>query len=105
MARALAQQPSILLLDEPTNHLDLSNRGRVLSVMRESAAAGGAVIFTTHDPAAAAAVARRMVLLRDGQVLAAGPVDEVFTGKNLSAVYGTPLRVRRVEGEWVVLGG
>ena len=103
LARALAQQPSILLLDEPTNHLDLSNRGHVLRLLRTLASAGTAVIFTTHDAAAAAAVAEHAVLLREGRVLDAGAVEQVFTDANLSALYRTPIRVRQLEGQLVIL--
>jgi iron complex transport system ATP-binding protein len=103
LARALAQQPSILLLDEPTNHLDLSNRGHVLRILRALAAAGTAVIFTTHDAAAAASVAEQAILMREGRVVDAGAVEQVFTDANLSAVYRTPIRVRRVEGQLVIL--
>ena len=103
LARALTQQPSILLLDEPTNHLDLSNRSHVLQMLRTLAAAGTTVIYTTHDAAAAASVAEHAILLRDGHVLDAGAVAQVFTDANLSAVYRTPIRVRQLEGQLVIL--
>ena len=104
-ARVLAQDPAIFLLDEPTNHLDLSNRGQILSILRMLAQQEAAVVFTTHDPAAAAAVAHQSILLQDGHVLAAGPVAQIFTDENLSKLYETPLRVRRFEGELVILTG
>ena len=34
VARALTQQPKLLLLDEPTSHLDLSNKSRLIQVLR-----------------------------------------------------------------------
>lgn len=103
LARAVAQQPAVLLLDEPTNHLDLSNRGHVLHLMRSLAASGNAVIFTTHDAGAAALVADNAILLRDGKILDAGAVEQVFTDANLSAVYQTSVRVHRLENRLVVL--
>ena len=103
LARALAQQPTILLLDEPTNHLDLSNRGHVLKILRALAAAGTTVVFTTHDAAAAASVAEHAILMREGRVLDAGAVAQVFTDANLSAVYRTPIRVRQLEEQLVIL--
>ena len=103
LARALAQRPRILLLDEPTNHLDLSNRGRVLQMMRTLAAQGVAVIFTTHDATAAATVAQSVILMRDGQTVAAGPMTAVMTDANLTHLYQTPVRVRQVDDRLVVL--
>lgn len=102
MARALAQQPRVLLLDEPTAHLDLSNRDRVLHVLRAQARAGVTVIFTTHDPNLAASIADYGILMRRGTVLAAGKLETTLTVENLSATYGIPVRVMRVEGRLFV---
>ncbi len=103
LARALAQEPRVLLLDEPTAHLDLGNRGRVLDLVRQEVASGVTAIFTTHDPDLAAALANHVVLMRAGQVLAAGSLEDVFTAENLSRTYDVPVRVLQVEDHRVVL--
>lgn len=103
VARALAQEPRILLLDEPTSHLDLGNQKRVLQLMRTLAAQGTTVIFTTHDPGAAALVADYVVLMRDGQVLAAGENGTALTAERLTATYGVPITVIEVDGRHVVV--
>lgn len=102
VARALAQQTRILLLDEPTSHLDLSNKFRVLDILRGLAKEGATILFTTHDPEAASLVADGLVLVAKGQVLAAGSVDETFTAEKLSATYGVEVEVLRVDGRKVV---
>jgi iron complex transport system ATP-binding protein len=102
IARALAQQPRILLLDEPTAHLDLGNRNRILGILRDMHRAGATVVLTTHDPDAAAAVADFVVLMRPGQPLEAGPPDAVLTESQLSATYGVPVQVLRVDHRLVV---
>lgn len=71
--------------------------------MRVLAAQGVAVVFTTHDATAAASVAQAVILMRQGQALAAGATADVMTDANLSVLYQTPVRVRQVEGHLVVL--
>lgn len=103
VARALAQQPRVLLLDEPTAHLDLSNQGRLLGILRELVKQGTTLVLTTHDPNLAALLADLIVLIRDGQVLAAGPPDSTLTANALSDTYGLPVDVRDVDNRRVVL--
>jgi iron complex transport system ATP-binding protein len=98
VARALAQKPRILLLDEPTSHLDLSNRDRILNVLRALAHDGVTIIFTTHDPNLVAAMADSVVLMRQGALLSAGPIATTLTAKHLSATYGLPVEVVSLHG-------
>ncbi len=68
IARALAQEPRLLLLDEPTSHLDLSNKARLIHLLKRLNAEGVTVIFTTHEPEVASALATHMILMREGRV-------------------------------------
>lgn len=102
IGRALAQHPAILLLDEPTSHLDLANRRRVRDVLRQLVADGITVVCTTHDPALAADMADALILMRDGKIIAAGPIETTLTSENLSATYSLTVTARRVEGEWLI---
>lgn len=102
LARALAQGPRLLLMDEPLAHLDLSNKARILAVIRRLAAAGTAVLFTTHEPDLAPRVAGQVVLMRGGRLVASGPTEQVMTSSALSETYGVPIRVLRADGEVVV---
>jgi iron complex transport system ATP-binding protein len=103
VARALAQQPRILLMDEPTAHLDLSNKGRLLAIMHDLVNQGVTLVLTTHDPNLAASVAGHAVLMRDGQVLAAGPPEATLTAERLSATYAVPVQVFQVDGKRLIL--
>jgi iron complex transport system ATP-binding protein len=103
LARALAQQPRVLLMDEPTAHLDLSNQGRLLQIMRDLVAGGVTLVLTTHDPNLAASVADVAVLMRGGQILAAGPAAATLTAGRLSATYDVPVRVHQIDGKRVIL--
>lgn len=103
IARALAQQPRLLLLDEPTSHLDLSNKGRLVKLLRRLSAEGVTIVLTTHEPEVAAMLATHLVLMRSGQVLQAGLLDEVLTDTHLTACYGVPVEVLVVDGRRLVL--
>ena len=103
VARALAQQPRILLLDEPAAHLDLSNKGRLLAIMRDLVAGGVTLVLTTHDPNLASSIAEFGVLLRQGQILDAGPAEAMLTGEKLSATYGVPVQVYDIDNRRVIL--
>ena len=102
IARALAQQPRILLLDEPTSHLDLSNRNVTLRILNRLRKNGSTILFTTHDPEAASLIADNLVLMRSGQVLYTGSMDETFTGPKLSQTYGTQIDVVHYNGLKIV---
>ncbi len=102
IARALAQHPAILLLDEPTAHLDLANRRRVRDVLRHLVNDGITVVCTTHDPALAAGMAEAIILMRAGEVVAAGPIETTLTSEKLSVTYGLPVTARRVDADWLI---
>jgi iron complex transport system ATP-binding protein len=103
LARALAQQPRVLLMDEPTAHLDLSNQDRLLAIIRDLADKGVTPVLTTHDPNLAASVAGLIVLMRDGQILAAGPPPATLTSERLSETYGVRVHVLEVDHRRVSL--
>jgi iron complex transport system ATP-binding protein len=87
IARALAQEPRAVVLDEPTASLDFGNQGKVMREIRALAAAGLGVIVSTHDPNHALRHTDRALLIRDGAVLASGPVREVLTRDRLQSLY------------------
>jgi iron complex transport system ATP-binding protein len=93
MARALAQRPRLLLLDEPTSHLDLSNKGRLVHLLRELSNTGVTILFTTHEPDVASALATHLVLMQKGEILKTGTLAEAFTNQDLTHLYQLPVNV------------
>ncbi|MCJ7927389.1 MAG: ABC transporter ATP-binding protein [Pantoea vagans] len=76
IARALTQQPDILLLDEPINHLDIQFQ---LELMRLITALPVTVIVALHDLNLAAKYCQYLVVLKKGQIVAAGEPADVLT--------------------------
>jgi iron complex transport system ATP-binding protein len=102
-ARALAQTPRLLLLDEPTAHLDLSNKYRLVQILKGLQAHGITILMTTHEPGLALAVSDDAILMEKGRVLVSGPTTEVASGENLSRIYRVPVKIIPVEGKNQVL--
>ncbi|HEY3732163.1 MAG TPA: ABC transporter ATP-binding protein [Steroidobacteraceae bacterium] len=91
MAALLAQQPQVYLLDEPTNHLDPHHQLQVLDIFRDLCREGASVAATLHDPTLAERYADRALLLYGDGRYRLGPVSEVLTAEELSALYLTPI--------------
>jgi len=98
MARALAQEPDLLIADEPTAGLDLSHQLDLATLLRRRATAGASTIVALHDLGLAARIADRVVLLAQGQMVAAGSAGAVLTEAQIAAVYGVEMTITTVDG-------
>jgi iron complex transport system ATP-binding protein len=98
IARALMTDPELLLLDEPAAGLDLGAREALLRrLTRVMADPGGPVlIMVSHHVEEIPPGITHVLLLREGSVVAAGPIDNVLTGAALSRCFGLPLAVAQV---------
>lgn len=104
VAMVLAQETDHILLDEPLNNLDLRQASIMMRRLRHAAdQLERSIVVVLHDLNAAAAHADRVVAMRDGCVVAAGPLSEVFTPEVLTDVFGVPIRVHEVDGQLVAL--
>lgn len=105
IARALIIEPELLLLDEPTTGLDLPGREKLLGVIDRLRAAQPhlTTVLVTHHVEEIAASTSDVLLLKEGRVLASGPVDETLTSGNLSALYDLPVSLEKVHGRWFAL--
>jgi iron complex transport system ATP-binding protein len=106
LARSLMTEPGLVLLDEPASGLDLGAREALLADLAALAGdphAPPMVIVTHHLEEIPHGVTHAM-LLREGHLVASGPVDSTLTSTNLSACFDQPLVVGRDEGRWRVRG-
>ncbi len=87
LARALVQAPKLLVLDEPTAFLDIRHQVETLRAVRRRVADGLGVLAVLHDVNLAMHVATHALLLKDGKLVAKGPVSEVLTASALSALF------------------
>lgn len=80
IARALVVEPSVLVLDEPTSALDVTVQQQVLQLLlRLQREKGLAYLLITHDVGVVWALAHDVLVLRQGQVVEAGPAQQVLT--------------------------
>ena len=103
LARALVTEPRALLLDEPMASLDIGGRETLVTTLGRIAAGPiAAVVVVLHRLEDVAPGFTHALLVRDGRILASGPIDEVVTDARLSDCFGTPLRVARNGERWSV---
>jgi thiamine transport system ATP-binding protein len=79
LARSLAVEPRMLLLDEPLSALDRDLRERLAGELHDILRrAGTTALLVTHDQEEAFAIADRMAVMRDGRLVQAGTVADVW---------------------------
>jgi iron complex transport system ATP-binding protein len=102
IARALMTDPELMLLDEPAAGLDLGGREDLvarLGALAEDTEAP-ALVLVTHHVEEIPPSFTDVLLLREGRVVAAGPLERTLTAENLSATFGLPLVVERHGDRW-----
>ena len=79
IAIATACGPDLLIADEPTTALDVTVQAQVLEIMRDlTRELGTAIALVSHDMGVIAAMCDRVQVMRYGEFVEAGPVDDVF---------------------------
>jgi len=102
IARAMMPDPEILLLDEPAAGLDLGGREDLLRRLSQLARDPKApmMVLVTHHVEEVPDGFTHAMLLRRGSLLAAGPIGDVFTARNLSRCFGVPLEIEYRQARW-----
>jgi iron complex transport system ATP-binding protein len=102
LARSLMTDPELLLLDEPAAGLDLGGREALLRLLTRLAAdpLAPTTVLVSHHVEEVPAGFTHCLLLRQGSVVAAGPITDTLTSATLSVAFGFPLRVTCTDGRW-----
>ena len=102
IARALMTDPELLLLDEPAAGLDLAGRESLVTTLGELAQdqyAPASVLVTHHVEEIPKGITHAM-LLKAGEIVAAGPLRDTLTADNLTKTFEVELSLIEADGRW-----
>jgi iron complex transport system ATP-binding protein len=91
-----------MILDEPAAGLDLPSREALIDALERVAAAPAAptTIVATHHLEEIAPATTHAALLREGRIVASGPIGQVLTADRLQACFGIGVDVGHRDGRW-----
>ncbi|MGZ5212729.1 MAG: ABC transporter ATP-binding protein [Actinomycetota bacterium] len=100
LARALFGHPELLLLDEPTAGLDLPGRELLLEALSSTTDTTPTTMLVTHHVEEIPKVATHAALLRQGRLVASGPIEGVLTDANVTTCFDLAISVSADDGRW-----
>jgi iron complex transport system ATP-binding protein len=102
IARSVMTDPELLLLDEPAASLDLGAREELITLLSGYASESNApaMVMVTHHVEEIPRGFDHAMLIAEGEVYAAGPIEEVLTSENISNTFGLPLEIDEHDGRY-----
>lgn len=99
IGRALMANPGLLLLDEPCQGLDLPSRERMLNLIDKLSRERPdiTIILVVHSLEEIPASFTNALLLKNGEIIKSGAIDDVLTSESISSLFNYPLKVKRNE--------
>ena len=82
IASALLNDPEILILDEPTNGLDPQGIHQIRDIIKLIASQGTTILLASHLLDEVEKVCSHVLVLRKGEILYSGPVDEMTSNQS-----------------------
>jgi len=79
IAMALICRPALLIADEPTTALDVTIQAQILKLLRDlQERLNMSMLLITHDLGVVANIADEVAVIYQGEIMEAGPVNEIF---------------------------
>ena len=102
IARALMPDPELLILDEPAAGLDLGAREDLLTRLSGLAhdPAAPTSLLVTHHVEEIPSGSTHALLLREGAIVAAGPIEQALTSESISQAFGVKINLTQENGRW-----
>ncbi|WP_243062965.1 ABC transporter ATP-binding protein [Humibacter sp. RRB41] len=102
IARAVMTDPELLILDEPAASLDLGAREELVTLLGgyASDSRSPAMIMVTHHAEEIPTGFTHVLLLKNGKIVAAGPLEETLTSERLTETFGLPIEVSSHDGRY-----
>lgn len=91
IAKVLATNARIIIFDEPTTSLTARETARLFDAIRRLRERGAAIVYISHILADVVELADRIAVLRDGALVAEGPIAEFPVPRMISAMVGRDL--------------
>ena len=83
IAGIIAMKPEIMILDEPTAGLDPQGVDKVLDILNNLNKEGMTIVISSHDIEMVNGFAEKIFVLNEGEILASGDKNEIFSNKEL----------------------
>lgn len=84
---ALIHSPKLIIMDEPFVGLDPKSSHILKEIMREICDKGGAIFFSTHILEVAEKLCDKVAIIKEGQLIKCGTMDEVRGDSSLENVF------------------
>lgn len=97
IARAIAQDAHIIFLDEPFAGIDMVSEKVIIELLKELRDEGRTLLIVHHDLQKATEYFDNLIILNK-KVVAAGPVSDTFTTKNMQCAYGETMGMIAIQG-------
>lgn len=99
IAMAMMAEPALLVADEPTTALDATVQAQVLDLIEDLRKdTNAAVALITHDMGVIARMAQRVAVMRRGEVVETGTVDEIYAAPKADYTRMLLQSVPRIDG-------
>jgi len=95
IARLLVQESKFIILDEPTNHLDIGHQIEIMNIIKKM---GVTVLSAIHDMNMAAIYCDKLVIMKKGEVITQGSVEETLTSEMLKDLFNVDAEIHDLKG-------